>query len=84
MADQQQKISRLLATDWQPIELGEAQVLQELPPFVKCWGGSNNASTKAQFLNAERSCRSEDNIYLNAGLKPAYWNINSFGSRPTS
>ena len=69
MADQQQKISRLLAADWQPIELGEAQVLEELPPFVKCWGGSNNASTKAQFLNAERSCRSEDNIYLNAGFE---------------
>lgn len=69
MADQEQKISRLLATDWQPIELGEAQVLQELPPFVKCWGGSNTASTKAQFLNAERSCRSEDNIYLNSGFE---------------
>ena len=69
MADQQQKISRLLAADWPLIELGEAKVLEELPPFVKCWGGSNNASTKAQFLNAERSCRSEDNIYLNTGFE---------------
>ena len=69
IADQQQKFSRLLAADWPLIELGEARVLEELPPFVKCWGGSTNASTKAQFLNAARSCRSEDNIYLNAGFE---------------
>ncbi|MGB1403169.1 MAG: trypsin-like peptidase domain-containing protein [Porticoccaceae bacterium] len=68
-ADQQQKMTQLLAADWQAIGLGQAQVLQQLPPFVKCWGGSNNASTKAQFLSAERSCRSEDNIYLNAGFE---------------
>ena len=68
-ADQQQKITQLLAADWQSIALGQAQVLQELPPFVKCWGGSNNTNSKAQFLSAERSCRSEDNIYLNAGFE---------------
>ena len=68
-ADQQQKMTQLLAADWQSISLGQAQVLQELPPFVKCWGGSNNTNSKAQFLSAERSCRSEDNIYLNAGFE---------------
>jgi len=68
-ADQQQKITQLLAADWQSIALGQAQVLQELRPFVKCWGGSNNTNSKAQFLSAERSCRSEDNIYLNAGFE---------------
>ena len=68
-ADQQQKMTQLLAADWQSIALGQAQVLQELPPFVKCWGGSNNTNSKAQFLSAERSCRSEDNIYLNAGFE---------------
>jgi hypothetical protein len=68
-ADQQQKMTLLLAADWQSIALGQAQVLQELPPFVNCWGGSNNTNSKAQFLSAERSCRSEDNIYLNAGFE---------------
>ena len=68
-ADQQQKMTQLFASDWEPIPLGEARVLQKLPPFVKCWGGSNNGSNKAQFLSAERSCRSEDNIYLNSGFE---------------
>ena len=68
-ADQQQKMTLLLAADWQSIALGQAQVLQGLPPFVNCCGGSNNTNSKAQFLSAERSCRSEDNIYLNAGFE---------------
>lgn len=64
LADQQEKFSRLLARDWQSISLGESKVLDELVPFVKCWGGSNSSDDKAQFLSADRSCRSEDNIYL--------------------
>jgi hypothetical protein len=64
LADQQEKFGRLLARDWQSISLGESKVLDELVPFVKCWGGSNSSDDKAQFLSADRSCRSEDNIYL--------------------
>ena len=64
-ADQQEKFSQLLALEWSTIALGDAWVVEELSPFVKCWGGSNSASSKAQFLSAERTCRSEDNIYLN-------------------
>ena len=64
LADQQEKFSRLLARDWQSISLGESKVLDELVPFVKCWGGSNSSDDKAQLLSADRSCRSEDNIYL--------------------
>lgn len=64
MADQQEKFSSLFARNWQVISLGEAQVLDELAPFVKCWGGSNSSDDKAQFLSADRSCRSEDNIHM--------------------
>lgn len=64
MVDQQQKFTSLLTRDWPVISLGEARVLDELVPFVKCWGGSNRSDDKAQFLSADRSCRSEDNIYL--------------------
>jgi serine protease Do len=64
MAEQQEKFSSLFAHNWQAISLGEAQVLDELAPFVKCWGGSNSSDDKAQFLSADRSCRSEDNIYM--------------------
>lgn len=66
LEDQQKKFSLMLAQDWQSIALGEARVLAELTPFVKCWGGSNASSTEAQFLSAERSCRSEDSIFLSS------------------
>lgn len=62
--DQEQKFNLMLARDWQTMPLGQAKVIDELNPFVKCWGGSNSASEKAQFLSADRTCRSEDNIYL--------------------
>ena len=62
--DQQEKFTRMLALDWATIPLGQAQVVDELKPFVKCWGGSNSSSDKAQHLRADLTCRSEDNIYL--------------------
>lgn len=62
--DQEQKFNLMLARDWQTMPLGQARVIDELSPFVKCWGGSNSSSEKAQFLSADRTCRSEDNIYL--------------------
>ncbi len=62
--DQEEKFGRMLALDWTTMPLGQAQVIDDLKPFVKCWGGSNSSSEKAQFLSADRSCRSEDNIYL--------------------
>ena len=66
--DQQEKFSRMLALDWPTMPLGQAQVIDELKPFVKCWGGSNSSSEKAQFLSADRTCRSEDNIYLHGNF----------------
>ena len=63
-ADQEQKFAHMLALDWPTMPLGQAEVIDELKPFVKCWGGSNSSSEKAQFLSADRTCRSEDNIYL--------------------
>ena len=66
LADQDKKFARMLALDWPSTALGEAAVVDELPPFFRCWGGSNSSSDKAQLLSADRTCRSEDNIYLNA------------------
>jgi len=62
--DQEEKFNRMLALPWPTMPLGQAVVVDELKPFVKCWGGSNSSSEKAQFLSADRTCRSEDNIYL--------------------
>ena len=66
LADQDKKFAQLLALEWPTLALGDAVVADELSPFLKCWGGSNSSSPKAQFLSADRTCRSEDNIYLNA------------------
>jgi serine protease Do len=62
--DQEEKFTQMLAIDWPTIALGQADVIDELKPFVKCWGGSNSSSEKAQFLSADRTCISEDNVYL--------------------
>jgi serine protease Do len=67
-ADQADKFSRLFALEWPTMSLGSAQVIAEIVPFAKCWGGSNSASEKAQFRSADRTCRSEDNIYLSGGF----------------
>ena len=66
--DQDNKFSKLLDMPWQSIRLGDADVLKELPPFVKCWGGSNSSDTKAEYLIADRTCRSQDDIFLNSAF----------------
>ena len=58
MRDQEKKFSELLTVPWESMRLGEADVLKELPPFVKCWGGSNSSDGKSEFLTADRTCRS--------------------------
>lgn len=63
---QEKKFYKLLNMPWESIRLGEADVLEELPPFVKCWGGSNSSNTKAEYLTADRTCRSQDDIFLNS------------------
>jgi S1-C subfamily serine protease len=65
LADQEKKFAQMLSLDWPTIALGKATVVNELSPFFRCWGGSNSSSEKAQLLSADRTCRSEDNIYLN-------------------
>ena len=57
LEDQDNKFSKLLKMPWQSIRLGEADVLRELSPFVKCWGGSNSSDTKAEYLMVDRTCR---------------------------
>lgn len=66
LEDQDNKFSKLLEMPWQSIRLGEADVLRELSPFVKCWGGSNSSDTKAEYLMVDRTCRSQDEIFLNS------------------
>ncbi|MCF7981013.1 MAG: hypothetical protein K9K86_03440, partial [Pseudomonadales bacterium] len=42
---------------------GEAKVLGEMKPFVKCWGGSS--SDKELYKSVSTACRSNESVYLN-------------------
>ncbi len=66
LANQRRLIGGILAEDWPTQELGEATALDELPSFVKCWGGS--ADEKALFKSVSSSCRSDEHIYLGPRL----------------
>jgi len=56
-------ISGFLGKEWSTQELGEARVLGEMKPFVKCWGGSND--DKELYKSVSTACRSDESIYLN-------------------
>ncbi len=62
LQNQKHLFNDLLAQDW-PVEmLGEAQVVGEMPPFVKCWGESSKE--KDLYRSISTSCRSKQSIYL--------------------
>lgn len=63
MDNQNRMISQFLTQDWTTQELGEAKVLGEMKPFVKCWGGSND--DKDLYKSVSTACRSNESIYLN-------------------
>jgi S1-C subfamily serine protease len=61
-ANQAQLIEGILAAEWPTQPLGEATVVGELRPFVKCWGNSSNDDDLYRF--ALSSCRSDRKIFL--------------------
>lgn len=63
MDNQNRMISEFLEQEWPTQELGEARVLGEMKPFVKCWGGSND--DKDLYKSVSTACRSSESIYLN-------------------
>ena len=61
--NQNKMISEFLAKEWPTQVLGESQVLGEMKPFVKCWGGSSD--DKELYKSVSTACRSNESIYLN-------------------
>jgi len=61
--NQQDFMSQLLSADWRTEALGEANTLSDLPPFVKCWGGSSDE--KKLYLQVSSFCQSDQQVYLN-------------------
>ncbi|MCU4676406.1 serine protease [Catenovulum sp. 2E275] len=61
---QQNLYETLLNKDWPAAKLGQAVVLNEIAPFIPCWGQSNAENEKAQFSVSEINCASKEKLYL--------------------
>lgn len=61
--NQNTMIREFLSEEWPIQTLGEAKVLGEMKPFVKCWGGSS--SDKELYKSVSTACRSNESVYLN-------------------
>ncbi|UCG73040.1 MAG: trypsin-like peptidase domain-containing protein [Chromatiales bacterium] len=66
LANQRGLIDGLLAVEWPTQELGQAVAVDEMAPFVKCWGGSTD--DKQLYSTISSSCSSEDDVYVGPGL----------------
>ncbi len=64
--NQRRLIGGVLQEQWPTQKLGQATALDELPNYVKCWGGS--ADDKALYKSVSSSCRSNEQIYLGPRL----------------
>lgn len=53
----------MLAQEWPTQKLGEANVLAEMVPFVKCWGGSTDE--KRRYVQVSSTCQGDEYVYLN-------------------
>jgi len=63
-ANQDRYIQALLQQQWQQQPLGKTLVPGEIADFVRCWGDTDR-NTDSKVKITYRTCRSEDEIYLN-------------------
>ncbi|PWK53190.1 trypsin-like peptidase [Pleionea mediterranea] len=56
-------MQRLFEGQWQPMALGDAQVIGELTGFISCWGESNKRREE-QFNEVYRRCKNSEYIYI--------------------
>lgn len=65
-ANSKRMIDELLAGDWSTVPLGGAHALDEVTPFLRCWGQSKDQSDKTDKTPfwAQRSCQTDHNIYI--------------------
>ena len=65
-ANSKRMITELLDGDWHTVPLGGAHALDELTPFLRCWGNSKDESDpndETPFW-AQRSCQTDHNIFV--------------------
>jgi len=76
--NQQQLYDQLLALPWETQPLGEAQSLEELKPFSKCWGDSNAGEEDARFFTVSNSCQAMEHVYLQSRFTTGMVNYQFF------
>jgi hypothetical protein len=60
---QAQLINSILAQDWLTNSIGEAAAVGEIPPFIKCWGYTDD-NKKNLFNSVSKRCETEQDIYI--------------------
>ncbi len=64
---QQYLIEEINAKNWPTDQLGEAQIIGELPGLVKCWGHTTDRDPKKSLVQQfNKGCSLQDNIYINS------------------
>lgn len=67
VANQRGLIDGVLAAEWPIQELGGGVAVDEMAPFVKCWGGSTD--DKRLYRTVSSSCSSDEDVYVGPGLR---------------
>ena len=62
-AQQSLLINGVLAQQWLTSPIGEATAIGEIPPFIKCWGYTDD-NKKNLFDSVSKRCETEQDIYL--------------------
>ncbi len=62
-SNQSEMMQKLFKGRWEPVTLGEAQVIGELTNFVSCWGESSNNRTET-YTEVYRRCKNSEYIYI--------------------
>lgn len=69
IANQQQLLGTVLKADWKTTSLGEATVLNEIVPFIPCWGDKNRSRRqKDRFLTVSIQCRPKETVFVKQGF----------------
>lgn len=69
LENQRHLMNTVLSADWKTISLGDARVLNEIVPFIPCWGDKGRSGKdKERFITVSISCMPKETIYLNHGF----------------
>ncbi|GMG87036.1 S1C family serine protease [Biformimicrobium ophioploci] len=62
--NQQHIMDNVLSADWQRRQLGNAYVVGEVVPAIKCWGRSSEEDEDNPVRRIDKGCTGQDTVYL--------------------